>query len=189
MSKPVPGTVRNGVDVGQLMNAIEAVKSDPANGKLTFTVRSKWNGGLQSEHHPAGYCVGPQTGTHLASHSLRTDEPREILGSDTGMSPFEIILSALGSCLTVGYAANAAALGIDIDEISIEVTGQGSLEGFMNLRNQRPGISNISVKTEVKAPKATKEQLQQLHDYVNAHSPIWDTIANPVAVQSQIVQK
>src|SRR5205823_4211926 len=158
------------------MAAIEAVKSDPNNGKLTFVVNSQWKGGLQSDHQPGTYRVGPQSGTHSAKHTIRIDEPREILGTDTGMSPAEIILGALGACLSVGYAANAAAMGIDLDEVNIEVTGQGSLEGFMNLRNQRPGLSNIAVKATVKAKNASPQQLKELHDFVNSHSPIWDTI-------------
>lgn len=181
-----PQQVRNGVDVGQLMNAIEAVKNDPTNGKIAFVVRSRWKGGLQSEHQPGKYTVGTQIGEHGSAHMLRVDEPKEILGTDTGMSPAEIILSALGSCLAVGYAANAAALGIDLDEVNLEISGSGSLEGFMNLRNQRPGLSNVAVKADVKARNATREQLQQLHDYVNSHSPIWDTLASPVNVTSHL---
>ena len=43
-------TIKNGVNVDNLMTAIEAVKDDPANGKLTFTVRSSWKDGLKAEH-------------------------------------------------------------------------------------------------------------------------------------------
>ena len=41
-------TVRNGVNVDDLMTAIEAVKEDHANGKLTFTVHSRWRGGFKA---------------------------------------------------------------------------------------------------------------------------------------------
>jgi uncharacterized OsmC-like protein len=179
-------SIRNGVDVGQLMGAIDAVKSDPANGKLTFTVKSRWKGGLTSEHQPAGYSVGPQAGHHGTNHMIHIDEPKEILGTDTGMSPAEVILSSLGSCLAVGYAANAAAMGIDLDEVTLELTGNGSLEGFMNLNNQRPGLRNIAIKTHVKSRNATPDQIKQLHDFVNSHSPVWDTIANPVKISSEL---
>ena len=186
MSTEASGPVRNGIDVGQLMTAIEAVKSDPANGRLTFVVNSRWKGGLRSEHQPGTYCVGSQSAMHGKAHTLLVDEPPEVLGTDAGMSPAEVIMSALGSCLSVGYSANAAAMGIDIDEISLEITGEGSLEGFMNLRDQKPGLTGISIKANVKSRNATPKQLQDLHDYVNAHSPIWDTIANPVKITSEL---
>ena len=60
------------------------------------------------------------------------------------------------------------------------------LEGFMNLREQAPGLNGITVKTHVKSD-ASPEKLQELHDYVNEHSPIFDTIANPVKISSELV--
>lgn len=177
--------VRNGVDVNQLTTAIEAVKTDPANGQLTFSVRSKWTGGFTAEHTPSSYQVGRSAGEHAHPCTIRTDEPQEILGRDSGISPAETLLAALASCLTVGYAANAAARGIDLQEVRFEITGKGSLEGFMNLGTSRPGLTDVTVRTHLTA-NAPKAQLQELHDYVNSHSPIWDTIANAVKVKSTL---
>jgi hypothetical protein len=86
----------------------------------------------------------------------------------------------------VGYAANAAALGIDLDELSFEITGDGSLEGFMNIGDSRPGLSNVRIRTFVKS-SAPAERLQELHSYVNEHSPILDTICNPVKIDTRII--
>jgi uncharacterized OsmC-like protein len=168
------------------MTAIDAVKSDPNNGKLTFKVNSKWMGGFKARHTPQDYVVGPETGQHTKDHTLSTDEPSEILGGDSGISPAETLLTSLASCLAVGYAANAAALGINLKDLSFEITGNGSLEGFMNLRDQPPGLSGISVKAHIKSD-ASPEKLKELHNYVNEHSPIWDTIRNPVQINSELV--
>lgn len=178
--------IRNGVNVADLMSAIEAVKMDNDNGKLKFTVKSKWTGGFKAEHTTSDYVVGKEPGKRSKNHSISTDEPNEVLGSDAGISPAETIISSLAACLTVGYAANAAALGIDLDELSFEITGKGSLEGFMNIGDKRPGLSDISIKTFIKS-SAPAEKLRELHDYVNSHSPILDTICNPVRIDSQIV--
>lgn len=179
---------RNGINVGDLMTAIEAVKTDPVNGKLTFTVRSNWKGGFKANHTTSGYIVGKDAGKRPKNHAISTDEPNEILGSDTGISPAETLISSLAACLTVGYAANAAALGIDLDELSFEITGNGSLEGFMNIGDKRPGLSDLKIETHVKS-SASPEKLQELHNYVNEHSPIWDTICNPVKIESTITAK
>jgi uncharacterized OsmC-like protein len=178
-------TIKNGVNVDDLMMAIEGVKNDPASGKLTFTVNSKWKNGFKAEHKSANYVVGKDRFTHAHNHTVSTDEPREILGEDSGISPAEMILSSLAACLTVGYAANAAAMGIDIDEMSFEITGNGSLEGFMNIGDSRPGLNDINIKAHIKS-SASEAKLQELHDYVNQHSPIWDTIQNPVKVKSEL---
>jgi uncharacterized OsmC-like protein len=179
-------SIRNGINVDDLLSAIESVKEDRTNGKLTFIVGSKWTGGFASVHTTSDFAVGNEPGKREKHHRISTDEPNEVLGSDTGISPAETLISSLAACLTVGYAANAAALGIDIDELSFEITGNGSLEGFMNIGNKRPGLSDLNIKAIVKS-NAPAEKLQELHDYVNEHSPIWDTICNPVKIQSQIV--
>ena len=176
-------TVRNGVNVNDLMMAIEAVKNDPANGKLTFTVKSKWKDRFKAEHKSSNYVIGKRSGTH--EHIVSTDEPKEILGEDSGISPAETLLSSLGACLTIGYAANAAAMGIDIDGMSFEITAHGSLEGFMDIGDSRPGLTDISVKTHIKSD-APDAKLRELHDYVNQHSPIWDTIKNPAKMTSEL---
>jgi uncharacterized OsmC-like protein len=178
--------IRNGVNVTDLMAAIEAVKMDADNGKLTFTVNSQWAGGFKATHTTADFAVGKEAGKRAKSHTIATDEPNEVLGSDSGISPAETLISSLASCLAVGYAANAAALGIDIDEMSFEITGNGSLEGFMNIGDNRPGLSDLNIKAIVKS-NAPAEKLQELHNYVNEHSPIWDTICNPVKIQSELV--
>jgi uncharacterized OsmC-like protein len=177
--------LRNGVDVDRLNEAIEAVNADEANGELRFTVRSRWQGGFRGQHQTQEYRVGTDQGQRSAPHTISTDEPAEILGSDTGISPTETILSALASCLTVGYAANAAALGIQLEDLTLEVTGNGSLEGFMNLHGKRPGLSDISVVAHVRAD-ASPEQLRELHEYVTSHSPMWDTIASPTRITSRV---
>ncbi len=179
-------TLRNGVDVQKLTQTIEDVKREPWKGRFSFTVRSEWKGGLRARHTVADYVVGDETSRHEASHSIDTDEPKAILGGDTGISPSEVLLSSLASCLAVGYAANAAAMGIDLKELTFEITGHGDLQGFMNLNGVRPGLSEVAVKTFIKSD-APREKLEELHQYVNAHSPIWDTICRPVTVTSQLV--
>ena len=51
--------------------------------------------------------------------------------------------------------------------------------------HNRPGLTDISVKTHIKS-NALADKLQELHDYVNKHSPIWDTLSSPVQVKSEL---
>jgi uncharacterized OsmC-like protein len=179
--------MRNGVDVDRLGGMVEAVKKDPSLATLRFTMHSEWKGGLRAQHSGGQYTVGTTTTKHRTSRTIVTDEPPEILGTDAGISPAEMMLASLGSCLMVGYSANAAALGLDLEEVTLDITGEGDLQGFMNIGNTRPGLSKISVSANVRAKNASAQQLKELHDYVNQHSPIWDTIANPVRIDSRLV--
>lgn len=178
--------IRNGVDVDKLGTMIESVKRDPKHAALKFSVHSEWKGGLKAQHTSGEYTVGFKTTKHAQPRVIVTDEPPEVLGTDGGVSPAELILTSLASCLMVGYSANAAAMGIDLQSITLDLTGEGDLQGFMNLGNVRPGLSKISVQARVKA-NAPAAKLKELHDYVNQHSPIWDTLSNPVKVESRLI--
>lgn len=179
-------TLLNGVNVDKLGKLIESVRHDPALGRLEFRVSSQWKGGFRTQHTTAAYTFGTATSEHLRNHSFESDEPERILGTDAGISPSEIILSALSACLAVGWAANAAAMGIELESLRLEVTGEGDIQGFMNLNDVRAGLSNISVRAHVHS-SAPKEKLEALHEYVISHSPMWDTIASPVDVRSELV--
>lgn len=178
-------TIRNGVNVDDLLGAIAAVTEDGANGRLRFRVGTKWLGGFRARHTPGAFSVGGQEGTHAADYSVVSDEPAEVLGTDDGISPAELMLSALGACLTVGYAANAAALGIEIEDLAIEISTDASLEGFMNIRDAQPAVESVTVQVQV-TTSAPVEAVQELHAYVNAHSPIWQTLASPVRLASSV---
>jgi uncharacterized OsmC-like protein len=178
--------VKNGVDLQKLGTFIEEVKREPWKARLTFTVKSEWQGGFRAVHTVSNYIVGNGEGAHTKAHSVASDEPREILGNDAGISPSELLLSALASCLSVGYAANAAGMGIDLKEVRFEITGHGDLQGFMNLNGVRPGLTEVDVKTFIKAD-APRAQLEELHEIVNGRSPVWDTLKNPIDVRSELV--
>lgn len=175
----------NGVDVEKLTGLVDAVTHNPKLAALRFSVHSEWDGALRAHHSTGQYTVGLTTTQHQQQRTIATDEPPEVLGTDQGVSPAETTLAALGSCLMVGYAANAAAMGIELRSLSLDLTGEGDLQGFMNLGEVRPGLSNIAVQVHIDSD-APREKIQQLHDYVNAHSPIWDTLANPVRVESTL---
>jgi uncharacterized OsmC-like protein len=177
--------ILNGVNVDDLLGAIEAVREDGANGRLRFHVNTTWLGGFRARHTPGAFSVGGREGAHAADYSVVSDEPEEVLGTDDGISPAELMLSALGACLTVGYAANAAALGIDIEDLAIEIATDASLEGFMNIRDAEPAVESVTVHVHV-TTSAPAEAVQELHAYVNAHSPIWQTLASPVRLASSV---
>jgi uncharacterized OsmC-like protein len=178
-------TVKNGVDVQKLTNLIEDVKREPWKARFSFTVKSEWKGGFRAVHTVSDYVIGDDLDTHATPHSVTTDEPTPILGNDGGISPTEVLLSSLASCLSVGYAANAAGMGIDLRELRFEITGHGDLQGFMGLNGVRPGITDIDVRTFITSD-APREKLEELHDIVNSRSPIWDTISQPVSVNSEL---
>jgi uncharacterized OsmC-like protein len=109
-----------------------------------------------------------------------------LLGTNAGPNAVELCLAALGFCYAVGYVANAAARGIELSELSYELEGDIDLHAFLGLAKGRPGFTEIRCRSRVKSPNATKEQLEELCQYVQDTSPVRDILANAVPVKTDL---
>jgi len=54
-------------------------------------------------------------------HTLYSDEPKELKGDDLGPTPFELLLSALGSCTAITLTMYAEMKKINLDVISVRL--------------------------------------------------------------------
>jgi uncharacterized OsmC-like protein len=176
-------TVRNGIDVKQLTDTIEAVKGDEAVGTFTFRASSAWKDGTYNVGQIGGFLhAGQEDDTRAEPFVLAGDEPPVLLGDNKGPNAVELVLQALAFCYAVGYVANAAALGIDIERMEYEVEGDIDVRDFLGLDGPRPGFTQIRVTGRVSSPNASDEQLTELCQYVQRTSPVRDIIANAVPV-------
>jgi uncharacterized OsmC-like protein len=164
--------VRNGVDVDRLVQTIDAIKGDAGIARFTFK-----SGTISGFTH-----AGAET-PHAAVHRLAGDEPDVLMGKDSGPNAVELVLAALGACYSVGFAYNAAALGIELDELSYEIEGDLDLRNFVGIEDgPRPGFTAIRVRARARSSNASAEQLEELCRYVQRTSPVGDSLTNPVPV-------
>lgn len=180
-------TVRNGINVDQLMETIEATQTDPNVGTFTFRASSSWQDGTHSIGRIQGFThAGEDDTTRAEPFVLHGDEPPVLLGDNRGPNAVELVLQALAFCYAVGYVANAAAQGIEIDRMDYEVEGDFDARAFLGQDGPRPGFTQIRVTGTVSSPNATDEQLTELCQYVQDTSPVRDVLANPVPVSTSL---
>lgn len=181
-------TARNGVNVDQLVATIGAVRENPRVAEFTFRARSSWETGgrnkgtIQEFEH-----AGSATTERPAPFELTGDEPPVLLGTNMGPNAVELCLQALAFCYGVGFVYNAAAKGIEIEELRWEIEGDLDLHRFLGLGGPRAGFSAIRAKSWVRSSNATKEQLDELCQYVQDTSPVRDILANPIPVSTDLV--
>ena len=179
-------SVRNGVDVEQLGEAIEAITEGPENGHFRFRAESEWTDALQcvtriDDFDRAGERI------HTREFEIEGDEPEQILGKRTAPNAVELLLAALGSCLSVGYAANAAAMGIGLNELRFEMEGDVDLRGFLGISEDvRAGYNTVTCTAHIDAD-ASEEELTELRERVESTSPLMDNLANGVALETDLV--
>jgi uncharacterized OsmC-like protein len=180
-------TVRNGIDVDQLMGTIEAFEDDSNVGMFTFRASSSWKDGTHSKGAIQDFKqAGIEDMTRATPFVLDGDEPPILLGSNKGPNAVELLLQALGFCYAVGYVANAAARGIEISRMDYEIEGDIDVRQFLGLHGPRAGFTEISAKGTVSSPNATEEQLVELCQYVRDTSPVRDSLAHPIPIQTTL---
>jgi uncharacterized OsmC-like protein len=180
-------TVNNGIDVQQLVQTIDAIKQDSALGQFTFRARSTWKDGTYNTGEIHGFThAGAEDGTRTTPFTLEGDEPPVLLGKNRGPNAVELVLQALAFCYGVGYVANAAARGIEIESLEYEIEGDFDVRPFLGLDGPRPGFTAIRATGRVKSPNASREQLDELCQYVQDTSPVRDIIANATPVETTL---
>ncbi len=166
-------TTLNDVDIQSVASLAEKIQQEPDVAATTWSAEVRWNGGFRSEAKIRDFA------------SSKSDEPDQLGGTNTGPNPVEQVLGALGNCLAVGYAANATAAGIKIDDLTIEVEGDLDLHTFLGLKDGNAGFSNIEVRVKLDSD-ASPEAIQALHDKVTSTSPVGHTLNRSVPLNIEL---
>lgn len=176
---------RNGLNLADLQGLVETIAAEPQNAGARFAVTTTWQGGTKTESRITGWTFRGESLPH--QHVVRTDEPRELGGTDEDANPQEVLMSALNACMTVGYVAVAALMGIDLEFLSIETEGELDLRGFLGLAEVNPGYDEVTYTVRMKAENATAEQLEEIHRIVQNTSPNYANFARPIAMKSRLI--
>ncbi len=163
----------NDVDIGKVASLAEKIGQEPHVADTTWRAEVKWNGGFRSEAKVRDF------------DPTQSDEPDQLGGTNSGPNPVEQVLGALGNCLAVGYAANATAAGIKINDMTIEVEGNLDLHTFLGLKDGNAGFGDISVSVHLDSD-ASAEALQALHTKVVGSSPVGHTLSRAVPVDIKL---
>lgn len=167
-------TVINGVDTAKITALAGHLKEDPPAGDTVWRSQVIWKGGFRNEIR-----VRELVPTFA-------DEPELLGGTNSAANPVEQVLGALGSCLAIGYVANASVRGIEIEELRIELEGHIDLPVFLGLKEGHAGYPDVTVKVYLTAD-ASKEALAELHQHVLTTSPVGNTIQKAVGLSAELV--
>ena len=180
-------TVRNGIDVDQLVVTIGAITEQPSVSTFTFKATTEWKDGTLNHAEIGDFIHNGERVERPEPFGLTGDEPPVLLGQNRGPNAVELVLAALGFCYGVGFVANAAARGVELSELRYEVTGDIDVQNFLGMTKEtRPGFSAIRARAWVRSPNATAEQLEELCQYVQDTSPVRDIIANATPVDTSM---
>src|SRR5947208_15845985 len=107
----------NGLDLGGLQTIVAGWQSDPAKRQTVWRTRVEWQDGFGNTF---------QSRSHAP---VLVDEPTSLGGTDSAANPAEVLLGALGTCLSIGYALTAAARGSELQHPTLDLEGNVELAG------------------------------------------------------------
>lgn len=176
-------------DIQAIRDTIDALRQQPELGKVTFNMKSRSSGGLAVTTRTGPLTQNGQADdSRSGKFSLVSDEPVALLGTDTGVSPAEYALKALAGCYAVTLTSMAASQGIELDGLELDLNFDIDLNGFLGIDDTvRKGAQAIRVDVKLDSASASREQLEALVNDLPSHSPLHDTLANPVNVSAQLV--
>jgi uncharacterized OsmC-like protein len=174
----------NGVPVRQLIDTIQAIRAEPSIAQFTFRAKNEWIDGGRNQVSVEGYFGAGEEQSRETPHEITLDEPPVLLSMDSGMNPVEALLGALSGCLTTSLVYHAAALGVEIDEVTSTYEGDLDLRGFLGLdETVRTGYQGIRVVFDVQAAGATDEQLDDLVQIARERSPVFDCLSSGLPIE------
>ena len=138
---------------------------------VTSKVSSKMVKGLQVENFARDF-------------SLRIDEPEQMGGSNSGMTPMEAMLIALGSCQVIVASAFAQYHDIDLQEFRIDVEGDMDLDGFQKGKEGvRMGFQEVRLTPHIKS-NSSPEAIQKFMKFVESRCPVTDVMLHGTSIVS-----
>jgi uncharacterized OsmC-like protein len=182
--------IRNGVDTATLFATIDAVRQRPDAARFRFRTITEWVSGTHSRGRFPGFFGAGQDHVHASPGAgdelIDADHPAVLVGTDVGPTPAELMLNALGACLTAGLGNIAAARGVDLRGVTCQVEGDIDLQGILGIDPAvRNGFSDITVTFEVSA-NADAAQIAALVDQSRARSAVFDVLTNGTRVEVRV---
>lgn len=119
---------------------------------------------------PSGY---PQL-IRARTHALRSDEPLDAGGTDTGPAPYELLLAALASCTSLTLRMYADRKQWHLGEIKV------------NARFFRDESGEEKVTREVLVEAALSEEQQQRLAEICEKTPVTKTLKRALAISTSL---
>lgn len=141
----------------------------------------------------------------LVAHGKQTDAPiscsvdlgraiyaaqahKGVGGAGTGACSGDLLLGALAACAQITCQMVAAAMAIPTEDVGVTVEGDLDLQGTLGMSKEVPvGFQSIKVRFDIRAPRATQEQLTALQQKTEQYCVVIQTLLHPPQIKNEWV--
>lgn len=164
-------TPLNGIDVQRSKAVQESIRAD-GDGTVArpeYRAVVDWQSGYETVATVGG------------GQSVRGDEPVAYGGRANGLSPQDLLLTAVGNCVAATFIGGLSAKGIAVHSLRISVSGRVDFRVAYGIAPGAPGFEGIEVAVDI-ATSGERAQVEALLRQLYPTAPIPDTILRPVPV-------
>jgi uncharacterized OsmC-like protein len=183
MTQTEAPTVDNGVNIEALRGARQALTDAPEAAQFQWRARCEWVNGTHSRSTITDFSGLGDQHSHRQAYTIEADHPEVFASEDNGVTPPEIVLGALASCLTAGVATVATNRGVQLRSVTAIVQGEMDLQGILGIdADVRNGFDRIDVRFDIDAD-ASPADIEAIVAQSQKRSAVFDIVTNPTTVQ------
>jgi uncharacterized OsmC-like protein len=126
--------------------------------------------------------------TGPTGETLRTDMPTGIGGTASAPSPGWFLRAAEASCIAALVGIRAAALGIELASVDVEVDSESDDRGILGLAGESVPAGALSTRAviSIDAPAASRGEVEALASWAVDHCPVMDTVKRAVPIEVEV---
>ena len=153
------------------------LRSDPTAGHVRPNVKTRLIADVQAQSDFVQYG---------REFSFRCDESDDRAGRGEAPSPLRYFLSGLAFCQQVWYAKGAALVGIEIEELELDVRTYMDMRGEHLIDGIPPNPQWIVIEARVSSPGSGDDVLAMV-DEANARCPVYSLVSKAIPIHERIV--
>jgi uncharacterized OsmC-like protein len=165
----------NGIDVDRLRSTRDRIEAD-ADGSFAhpwYESTVVWKNGYRT------------VSSAMDGQEVIGDEPEQYGGKGSGMTPEDMLLSAIGGCLVATYIGGLSAAEITVKSLRLDVSGRVNFRAAFGLEAANPGFESIRVAVDIQTDSSLGK-VKEVMDRLLKIAPIPDTIIRPVPLDVEI---
>jgi uncharacterized OsmC-like protein len=161
------------VDIRSVQRPLkDQYRQDPTSSRITLTAHGKQSDAPISCSIDLGRAI------------YNAQAHKGVGGAGTGACSGDLLLGALAACAQITCQMVAAAMGIPTEGIDVTVEGDLDLQGTLGLSKEVPvGFQSIRVIFDIRAPQATKDQLNALQAKTEQYCVVMQTLLHPPEIK------
>ena len=119
--------------------------------------------------------------------AVKSDMPPSVGGGGAAPSPGWLMRAALANCDATLIAMRAAQMGIQLTELEVIVDSESDDRGLLGMDDSVPaGPLSIRTRIRIGADEASEEDLQEIVEWAEKHSPVADAIRRAIPMGTEV---